>query len=318
MPLIVVTGVNGYIGNAVAGLLLADGVPAGELRVTSRSADALATWRELGVDARLADFDDPASLLAAFDGADRVFHVSTLSVGPNRKRQHRNVVDAAVAAGAGYLLYTSFLNAEKPEVNSVEVDDHKDTERAILESGLRYNFLRNNQYADAMAENVAAIGIRTGTAVGNWGDGRVGFVWRDDVAEVAAKLLQGHGEDDRGYEVTGPELLSLRDVAALVSECSGVQVAPIDMTDDEMYGMWDALGVPRTSDGDFTNSPTPWASDGMVTFGVMIRDHHLEVLTDTVERFTGHAPRTLRELMALRRPTWPAAPAVPAAIPEGA
>ena len=305
----VVTGVGGYIGNAVAENLLADGIPAADIRVTSRSPEALATWRAKGVDAREADFNDKDSLAEAFAGADSVFLVSTLSVGPNRKRQHQNVVDAAKQAGVTHIVYTSFLNTEKPHVNSVEVDDHKYTEQAIIASGLRYNFLRNNQYADAMAENVAAIAIQTGTAVGNWGDGRVGFVWRDDVAEVGAKVLEGKGEPNVGYDVTGPELHSLADVAAMVSELAGIEVETVDLTDDAMYEMWDALGVPRDSDGDFTNSPTPWASDGMVTFGVMIRDHHLEVLTDVVERFTGHKPRGLRDLMIARKAGWPAPPA---------
>ncbi len=305
----VVTGVNGYIGNAVAEHLLKDGVAASELRVTSRSAETLTGWRELGVDARVVDFDDRVALVDAFRGADHVFLVSTLAVGPNRRRHHQNVVEAAQEAGVGHIVYTSFLNTEKPHVNSVEVTDHKFTEQLIIGSGLRYNFLRNNQYADAMAENVAAIGITTGQAVGNWGDGKVGFVARDDVAEVGAKVLQEHGEPDTGYDVTGSELLSLEGVAALVTEFSGVPITTIDMTDDDMYAMWDSLGVPRDSSGDFSKSPVPWASDGLVTFGAMIRNHYLEVTTDVVERFTGHRPKTLRELMLKRRSNWPAAPA---------
>lgn len=305
----VVTGVGGYVGNAVAEHLLRDGVPAGDVRVTSRNPEALARWRDRGVDAREADFDDKPALVEAFRGADHVFMVSTLAVGPNRRRHHQHVVEAAQEAGVGHIVYTSFLNTEKPHVNSVEVTDHKFTEQLIMSSGLTWNMLRNNQYADAMAENVAAIAITTGKAVGNWGDGRVGFVARDDVAEVGAKILQGKGEPNVGYEVTGPELWSLADVARMISELSGVDVEAIDLSDDEMYEMWDALGVPRTSDGDFSNSPTPWASDGMVTFGVMIRDKHLEVLTDVVERFTGHPPKKLYDLMIERRPTWPPAPA---------
>ncbi len=305
----VVTGVGGYVGNAVAEDLLADGVAPSDVRVTSRDPGILAKWRERGVDAREADFDDVPALVAAFAGADRVFMVSTLAVGPRRKQHHRNVVDAAKQAGVSHLVYTSFLNTEKPHVNSVEVDDHKATEAYIIDSGLSYNFLRNNQYADAMAENVAAIGIATGQAVGNWGGGKVGFVWRDDVAEVAAKLLQGAGEPDVGYEVTGPELLGLDDVARMVSELSGREIVAIDMSDEDSYAMWDALGVPRDSSGDFSKSPVPWASDGLVTFGAMIRGRHLEVTTDVVERFTGHVPRRQYDLTAERRPSWPQIPA---------
>jgi len=314
MSLYVVTGVSGYIGNAVAENLLTDGVPISEIRVTSRSPETLAAWRARGADAREADYNDKASLVAAFQGADHLLLVSGMDAGPARQRQHTNAVEAAVEAGVRHIVYTSFNGAERPEVNSVEVADHKLTERLIAESGIAYNFLRNNQYADAMAENQAAIAITTGKSIGNAGEGRVGFVAREDVARVAAKVLQGLGEPDTGYDVTGPETLSYRDVTDLIVELSGAEIEHLDLDDDAMYAMWDSLGVPRDSaTGDFSNSPVPWSSDGMVTFGRMIRDGHLDVTTDVVERFTGRRPKSLRTLMEERRPTCPPAPAGPGA-----
>jgi NAD(P)H dehydrogenase (quinone) len=305
----VVTGVGGYIGAAVAEDLLKDGVPPGEIRVTSRNADTLAKWRARGVQVRAADFNDKAALTEAFRGADHVFMVSTMEVGERRQRQHANAIEAARAAGVGHLVYTSFLNAEKPEVNSLELTDHKFTEGLIKSSGIAWNLMRNNQYADAMAENQAAIAISTGKAIGNTGAGRVGFVSRDDVAAVAARLLQGKGEPNTAYEVTGPEALSFPDVSRLIRELSGAEFQDIDLTDDAMYAMWDSLGVPREATGDFSKSPVPWCSDGMVSFGRMIREGRLDRVTDVVERFTGRKPKSLRELMLERRHNWPAAKA---------
>ena len=306
----VVTGVGGYIGNAVAENLLADGISASDLTVTSRSPQALATWRAKGADAREADYNDKASLVAAFDGADHLYLVSGMDAGPTRQVQHTNAVDAAVEAGVGHVVYMSFNRANLPEVNSVEVADHKLTERLIAESGLDYNFVRSNQYGDAMAENQAAIAITTGQSIGNAGEGRVGFVAREDVARVGAKLLQGLGEPGVGYEVTGPETLTYRDVTDLIIELSGAQIVHVDLDDEQMYAMWDSLGVPRDSaTGDFSNSPVPWSSDGMVSFGRMVREGHLDTTTDVVERFTGRKPKSLRTLMEERRHTWPSAPA---------
>lgn len=303
-----VTGVGGYIGAAVVENLLRDGVPPGQIRVTSRNEDTLARWRDRGVDVRRADFNDKAALIEAFRGVGHLFMVSTMEAGPSRQRQHRNAVEAAQEAGVAHIVYTSFLNTEKPQVNSFEVADHKLTERLIQDSGMHWNFLRNNQYADAMAENQAAIAISSGKAIGNTGGGRVGFVARDDVAAVAAKLLQAKGEPDTAYDVTGPEALSYSEVADLIKELSGAEFEVIDLTDDQMYAMWDSLGVPREATGDFSRSPVPWCSDGMVSFGRMIRDGHLDVVTDVVERFTGHKPRTLRALMLERRHAWPPVP----------
>lgn len=301
----VVTGVGGYIGAAVAENLLKDGVPPREIRVTSRSEATLANWRARGVPAFQGDYGDKAALLAAFRGADHLFMVSAMEAGPSRQRQHTNAVEAAKEAGVRHIVYTSFLNAEKPEVNSFELADHKLTEALIRDSGIAWNFMRNNQYADAMAENQAAIAISTGKAIGNTGAGRVGFISRDDVAAVAAKLLQGKGEPNTAYEVTGPEALDFPSVSRMIRDLSGAKIEDIDLTDEAMYAMWDSLGVPREATGDFSRSPVPWCSDGMVSFGRMIREGRLDRVTDVVERFTGRKPRSLRELMIERQHNWP-------------
>ncbi|WP_291054483.1 NAD(P)H-binding protein [Herbiconiux sp.] len=303
----IVTGVGGFVSSAVAEHLLGEVDPA-EIIVTSRDEQTLERWRARGVDARRADYEDRDALVEAFRGGERLFLVSAMEAGPSRQRQHRNAVEAAVEAGVQHIVYTSFIGTERPEVNSVEVADHKVTEALILGSRLGWNILRNNQYADAMAENQAAIAITSGRSIGNAGEGRVGFVARADVAEVAARVLLGEGEPDTAYDVTGPELLTYREVGEMIAELSGAPIEIVDLTDDEMYAMWDALGVPRDATGDFSNSPVPWASDGMVTFGRMIRAGHLGRLTDVVERFTGRPPRALRELMLERRAGWPPVP----------
>lgn len=301
----VVTGVGGYIGAAVVENLLKDGIAPGQIRVTSRNEETLDRWRARGVEVHKADFNDKAALVEAFRGADHVFMVSTMEAGPSRQQQHRNAVEAAREAGVGHIVYTSFLTAGKPEVNSLEVADHKLTEQLLRDSGIAWNFMRNNQYADAMAENQAAIAIGSGRSIGNTGRGRVGFVSRDDVAAVAAKLLQGLGEPDTAYDITGPEALDFSQVADLIKELSGATFSVIDLSDEDMYAMWDSLGVPREATGDFSRSPVPWCSDGMVSFGRMIRDGHLDVVTDVVERFTGRKPKSLRALMLERRHLWP-------------
>jgi NAD(P)H dehydrogenase (quinone) len=87
------------------------------------------------------------------------------------------------------------------------------------------------------------------------------------VAAVAAKLLQGMGEPNTAYEVTGPEALDFPAVSALIRELSGAQVEDIDLDDEQMYSMWDSLGVPREATGDFSKCQTPadggcWAGGG--------------------------------------------------------
>lgn len=299
-----VTGVGGYVGSQTARRLM-ELVPPSQIIVTSRNEQVLAEWRAKGVQARRADYEDKAAMIEAFRGAEAVFMISAMQVGDVRRAQHRNAIEAAKAAGVKRIVYTSFLGAGDLNINSFEIADHRYTEGLILESGLGWNFMRNSQYGDAMAENQAAIAISTGKSIGNTGDGRVAFIARDDVAAVAAALLAGKGERNKAYDVTGPASVSWSDVAQMISDISGAPVEVVDLTDEQMYAMWDSLGVPREATGDFSKSPVPWCSDGMVSFGRMVREGHLDVVTDVVERFTGRKPRSLRDLMLERRHAWP-------------
>jgi NAD(P)H dehydrogenase (quinone) len=185
-----VTGVGGYIGAAVVENLLADGVPPGQIRVTSRNDQTLARWRARGLDARRADFNDRAALSAALDGADHLFMVSTMEAGPSRQQQHRNAVQAACDARVGHIVYTSFLTAAVPEVDTLEVADHKLTERLIRESGIRWNFMRNNQYADAMAENQAAIAITPGVGGSASWPATMWRRWQRGCCRIGARPIQ--------------------------------------------------------------------------------------------------------------------------------
>lgn len=87
---------------------------------------------------------------------------------------------------------------------------------------------------------------------------------------------------------------------------SGAQIEYVEMTDEVMYGMWDAMGVPRESTGNFSASPAPWCSDDMVSFGRAIREGMMAVRTDVVAQLTGRAPKTMRQLMETAEPAWPA------------
>ena len=299
-----VTGVGGYVGAQTSRRLM-ERVPASQIIVTSRSEKALAEWRARGARAFKADYDDKAALIEAWRGAEAVFIVSAMQVGEVRRAQHKNAVEAAKAAGVKRVVYTSFLGAGDPSINSFEIADHRYTEGLILASGLGWNFMRNSQYGDAMAENQAAIAISTGKSIGNAGSGRVAFISRDDVAAVAATLLAGGGERNKAYDVTGPAAVSWPEVAAMIQEISGAPVEVVDLTDEQMYAMWDALGVPREATGDFSRSPVPWCSDGMVSLGREIRLGHLSTVTDVVERLTGRKPRSLRDLMREKSASWP-------------
>ncbi len=110
--MIIVTGANGHLGRAVVERLL-ELVPAEQIGVSVRDPEKASALAALGVRVRRGEFDDPASLADAFEGVSWVLIVSVNSFGEAAARQHRMAINAAKAAGAQRIVYTSHMAASE-------------------------------------------------------------------------------------------------------------------------------------------------------------------------------------------------------------
>jgi NAD(P)H dehydrogenase (quinone) len=295
MSRIVITGASGNYGRALTDLLIAAG-RADDLILITRSPDKLAGRTAQGCTVRYGDFDKPETLREAVQGAATMMLISGTRVGA-RVVQHRCAVDAAVAAGVGHIVYTSFVGIDDP-ANPAEVrHDHIETERLIKASGLAWTMLRDAHYADAMIIMAGPGVIASGQWVSNTGTGKEAMVWRDDCAACAAAVLTGSGHEGQTYNITGPERQTFAECAALMAEITGRPVVYVSVDDAAMYEMFDAMGIPRRPVDDQSVSGIPWNSDDMVTFGQAIREGFLDICTDDVERLTGRKARSVRAMI---------------------
>ncbi|WP_328598106.1 NAD(P)H-binding protein [Croceibacterium salegens] len=299
----IVSGASGQFGMAAARMLL-EQIPAEDLIVFSRSPDKLAEFAEAGASVRAGDFDDPTSLVGAMQGGEKLLLISTVRVG-SRVEQHTAAVEAAKAAGVKHVVYTSLLGVRTPGNPSVEGFDHIATEKMIEASGLAFTHLRDSLYAEAVATAMAIPALAAGHKPENSGAGRVPIVSRDDCVATAVGVLTQDGHANTAVDVTGPEMWTLPDAMALVSEMAGkpIVVEPVD--DEGMFRYFDSLGVARKASDVVPDGPIPWASEGMVTFGQSIREGFMDVESNDVERITGRKPRTLRSVMEQYRGAWP-------------
>jgi len=280
-PLLAITGATGGIGGRVA-RRLAD---AGARQVVIGRNPARAPQLP-NSSVRTAEFEDPASLRPAFEGASTVFLVSAAEH-PDRVRLHRQAVDAALAAGATHIVYLSFLDAS-PDSTFTFARDHYATEEYLRASGIATTFLRDSLYADFLPGLADADGIIRGPA----GDGRVSAVARDDIADVAAAvLLQPEAHAGKTYDITGPEAISLDEVAAILTEVTGRPVTYQRETEDEAYASRAGQGA------DFEVA-------GWVTSYLAIARGELSTVTDTVSTLTGHPALSFREMLARDPGTW--------------
>lgn len=295
MSRIVITGASGNYGRGVTDRLIAQG-RAADLILITRKPEKLADRAAQGCTVRYGDFDKPETLAEAVQGADKMLLISGTRVGA-RVVQHKAAIDAAAAAGVKLIIYTSFIGIDDP-ANPAEVrHDHIETERLIRASGCNWTMLRDAHYADAMILMAGPGVIQSGKWFSNAGEGREAMVWRDDCIESAVAVLTGAGHEGQIYNITGPDLQTFGEVAAIMAEVTGRPVEHVSLDDEGQYAMFDAMGVPRRPVDDLEVAGIPWNSDDMVSFGRAIREGFLELCTDDVERLTGRKARSVRQMI---------------------
>jgi NAD(P)H dehydrogenase (quinone) len=226
---IVVTGATGQLGSLAIDSLLARGIAASDIVAAGRSVEKLEPLAGLGVRTVRIDFTEPASLEAAFAGADSLLLVSASEPG-QRVAQHANAIDAARAAGVGHLVYTSAPRADTTEL--VLAPEHKATEELLVASGVPFTILRNNWYTENYA-GAFAQARETGRVVGNTGEGRVASATRADFADAAAVVLTTDGRVGATYELGGDTAWDFHELAAVFAVVADREVVYTPITPEE-------------------------------------------------------------------------------------
>jgi NAD(P)H dehydrogenase (quinone) len=234
---IIISGASGQLGGLVVEALLARGVQPSSLILVSRTPETLERYTQLGASARFGDFTQPESLATAYEGGTKLLLISLNTRGnPNprvareRAALHQTAIDAAVAAGVKHIVYTSFVDADN-NVSPIAVD-HRLTEAMLRASGVAWTSLRDQWYADGLVGEAARM-VADRRVVVRRADPGTAYVTREDCAEAAAAVLTTPGHENRVYEITGPERVRARDLAAVASELTGIDIEVVEGTPAE-------------------------------------------------------------------------------------
>jgi NAD(P)H dehydrogenase (quinone) len=282
-PTLLVTGASGHLGRRVIELLLERN--AAHIVAATRTPEKLADFAQRGVEVRYADFDDPQSLTQAFAGVERVLLISTDAIDRPGRRivQHTAAVKAAEAAGVRHVVYTSIANPT-PQNPAFVVPDHSATEAALEASTLGYTVLRNNIYMETLLSAISQA-LQLGALYSAAGDGKAGYVTREDCAIVAAAALLAPFEGRRYLTVTGPTAVSQAEVAALATQLSGKAIAYVPITLDALIKNMIAAGLPEPVAAAYSS------------FDAAIAQGQLDGVTDVVETLGGHKPISVADFI---------------------
>jgi NAD(P)H dehydrogenase (quinone) len=234
-----VTGASGQLGRLVIAALLTRVAPE-EIVALVRDPAKVADFAGKGIGVRAFDYNDATTLAPALENVDRLLLISSSEVG-QREAQHRAVIDAAKAAGVGFVAYTSILHADSSPLGLAT--EHRATEAVIGKSGLAYAFLRNGWYLENYTMNAAAE-IAHEAVIGSTGAGRISAAARSDYAAAAAAVLVGETGTAAIHELAGDESFTLADYAALLAEVSSKPVAYVDMPEEAYRAALEGIGLP--------------------------------------------------------------------------
>ena len=178
--MIAITGATGQPGRRVIDSLLTR-VSADEIVAIVRSPEKAQDLAAQGVRIRQGDYNDPASLVTALAGVERLLLISSSEVG-KRAAQHQAVIDAARKNALRFVAYTSLLHADRSPPGLAA--EHRQTETALKASGLAYALLRNGWYTENYAASIPSA-LKFNAFTGAAAEGRIASATRQDYAEAA-------------------------------------------------------------------------------------------------------------------------------------
>ena len=296
---IIVTGATGRFARDALSLLLPQIAPE-DLILVTRNPASLAALAAKGITVRAGDFDEPATLAAAFAGGDRMLMISTRAVG-RRAEQHERAINAARTAGVGHIVYTSSDGAH-PDNPAAIAPDHMRTEALLAASGLDFTIMRDSLYADSGVLGMVPVALATGQFRTASGDGRVGFVPRPECVACAVTVLIGNGHASRIYRIANETNWSLQDLASMACEIFDTRIDYVPRTVAERDAELAAAGLaPHYFHGLNTLAFGASGRDDIVSYEAGIRGHFFETTSRDVRALLGHPPTGLRDYMIKHR-----------------
>lgn len=224
---IAVTAVTGQLGSAIAEALIA--MNTGETIIGLARSPAKA--KGLGIDVRPGDYDDADQLRASLSGVDTLLLVSGMAPPEERIGQHRNVINAAKAAGVKKIVYTSVQGAEQGTAFSPIIQSNRQTEADVRDSGLDWVVGRNGIYIEPDVEYIDSY-RKTGEIANCAGDGRCGYTTRPELAFAYASLLTDAKHNGQTYNLHG-SLLTQAELAAYLNRAFGTKLVYRPMSFDD-------------------------------------------------------------------------------------
>jgi uncharacterized protein YbjT (DUF2867 family) len=236
--MILVTGATGLNGKELLRVLSASGVAVRALVRNPAKAEAIAALPN--VEIVQGDMAHPETLAAGLRGVDRAMLIS--SSDPMMLDVQTNFIDAAKQAGVKHVVKLSGI---MPELDSAFrfARMHGEIEKRLEASGMAFTHLRAGEFMPAYFRQVPNITAK-GAMFLPMEDARIASIDVGDIAEIAAKVLTGAGHEGKTYPLTGPQALTMTEVAEKLSAATGNTIRYVNVPPEAARQAQLAAGMP--------------------------------------------------------------------------
>jgi uncharacterized protein YbjT (DUF2867 family) len=236
--MILVTGATGQHGTALLRLLSARGIAARALVRNPAKMDVIAALPH--VEIVHGDMARPDTLATALRGVDRAILISSAT--PDMQEVQTNFIEAARRAGVRHVVKLSGI---APNLDSPFrfARMHGEIEKRLEASGMAYTHLRPGEFMTVYFRQASNIASK-GALFLPMEDARIASIDIGDIAEIAATVLTESGHEGKIYPLTGPEALTMAEVAARLSAATGKPIRYVNVPPEDARRAQLAAGMP--------------------------------------------------------------------------
>jgi uncharacterized protein YbjT (DUF2867 family) len=186
------------------------------------------------------DMARPETLTAALQDVDRAMLIS--SSDPMMLDVQSNFIDVARKAGVRHIVKLSGI---MPELDSAFrfARMHGEIEKRLEASGMAFTHLRAGEFMPAYFRQAPSIAAK-GAMFLPMGDARIASIDVGDIAEIAADVLTSSGHEGKTYPLTGPEALTMTQVAEKLSAATGKTIRYVNVPPEDARQAQLAAGMP--------------------------------------------------------------------------
>lgn len=250
------------------------------MRALTRSLEKAAALSALpNVEVVAGDMAQPETLAAALRGVDRAMLIS--SSDPAMLEVQSAFIAAAASAGVKHVVKLSGI---MPELDSPFrfARMHGEIERRLEASGMAFTHLRAGEFMPAYFRQVPSI-IARGMLFLPMENAKIASIDVGDIAEIAATVLTSSGHEGKIYPLTGPEALSMAEVAEKLSAATGKRIQYVNVAPDDAKNAQLAAGVP------------PYLADGLAELFAERRKGKEAQVSPVAQTLLGRRPTSFAE-----------------------